>query len=388
MTLSDDAPRPLAGGPPRDPAALPEPEPASGTTEPSDHRAAPSGTSDTSDQPGGLSDRSNISEPSEPSDHRAAPSGTSDTSDPSAPDLSVVILNWNTADLVVACLRALQQNPYHGDHEILVVDNASEDDSAARVAAGFPAVRLIRNAENLGYSAGNNVGLRAARGRFLLLLNSDTEVGPGALDRLVGFLQATPGVGAVTCRLVNPDGSLQASCMRFPTLTTALVFDTFLARLPFGRRHLDHYFMRDFDHAEAREVDQIPGTCTCLPREVLDRVGLLDETLWLFFNDVDLCKRIRDAGHAIHFLPDVEVLHHYGASTSRFVHFAVQWHLNRVAYYRKHFGAWSVLVTKPVALYVAVRQMIKFTFLGQAPAGTYRENMRFVWHGLRKVLGS
>jgi len=324
---------------------------------------------------------------SDPTGGEPAPSDPAPEARP-AVELSIVILSWNTSDLLAACLRAIERHPFRGHREVIVVDNASSDRSADRVAAEFPSVRLIRSDANLGYSGGNNLGLRAARGRFRLLLNSDTEVGPGALDRLVGFLEATPGAGAVSCRLVNPDGSLQPSCMRFPTLWTALVFDTFLARTPFGRRHLDRYFMRDFDHASEREVDQVPGTCTLVPGEVLDRIGLLDERLWLFFNDVDLCKRIRAAGRSIHFLPDVEVMHHYGASTAKFVLFAVEWHLNRVAYYRKHFGRWSMLVTKPVAIYVALRQMWKFTVLRQAPKGTYRENMRFVWRGLWRVLRS
>ena len=306
--------------------------------------------------------------------------------EPASLDLSVVILSWNTADLLEACLRALRANPFAGSHEIIVVDNASGDDSVARVKVSFPDVRLIENAENRGYSGGNNDGLRIARGRYLLLLNSDTEVGPGALDRLGAFLRNTPGAGAVTCKLTNPDGTLQTSCMRFPTMKTAMIFDTCLRHLGFGKRHLDRYFMRDFDHLSEREVDQIPGTCTLMPRSVVEEIGFLDEKLWLFFNDVDLCKRIRHAGHSIHFLADVSILHHYGASTSKFVAFAVEWHKNRVAYYRKHFGGWSVLVTKPVALYVGLRQMWLFTFCGHAPKGTYRENMAFVVKGIWGVL--
>lgn len=306
--------------------------------------------------------------------------------DPATVDLSIVILSWNTADLLEACLRALEQNPHAGTTEVIVVDNASEDDSVARVKSLFPSVVLIENAENLGYSGGNNVGTRVAKGRHILLLNSDTEVGPGALDRLVAFLDEHPGAGAVTCRLNNPDGSLQTSCMRFPTIKTAMIFDTFLQHVGFGKRHLDHYFMRDFDHLSEREVDQIPGTCTLMPRDVVRSVGLLDEELWLFFNDVDLCRRIRNAGKSIHFLPDVAILHHYGASTKKFIRFAVVWHENRIVYYRKHFGRWTVLVTKPVAMYVALRQMWLFTFCGHAPRGTYGQNMRFVARGMWQVL--
>lgn len=319
---------------------------------------------------------------------REMPSAVPSLDAPPTTGLSVIVLSWNTAELTLACLAALARNPFAGQHETIVVDNASEDGSAERIAAAYPEVRLIRNPENLGYAIGNNIGLREARGRHLLLLNSDTEVGPGALDRLVAFLEENPGAGAVTCRLENPNGTLQTSCMRFPTLKTALTFDTPLALVPFGRHHLDHYFMRDFDHLHAREVDQIPGTCLCLPRRVAQRVGLMDEILWLFFNDVDFCRRIWSAGYTIHFLPEVAILHHFGASTAKRVDFAVVWHLNRVAYYRRHFGRWSVLLTKPVAVYVALRQMWRFTFLGQAPKGTFRENMRFVLRGIARVLWS
>jgi len=307
---------------------------------------------------------------------------------PASTDLSIIILSWNTADLLVACLASLRENPYHGDHEIIVVDNGSSDGSADIASEAFPGIRLLRNSENLGYSAGNNIGLRAARGRFLLLLNSDIEVRPGALDRLVEFLESHPEAGAVGARHLNPDGSLQPSCVRFPTLTTALVFDTFLALLPPGKRHLDQYFMRSFDHETLREVDQIPGSCLLMPREVVQRIGLLNEEFWLYFNDVDLCKRILDAGYTVTFLPDAEVMHHNHASTSRFDFFVVQWHLNRVAYYRKYFGARGVLVTKLVGLYVALRQLWKFTVLRHAPRGTYLANVRFIFRGLAQVMKS
>jgi len=303
-------------------------------------------------------------------------------------DLSVIVLSWNTADLSLACLASLAQHPYRGPHEVLFVDNASEDGSADRVAAAFPEVRVLRNARNLGWSEGNNVGLRAARGRWLLLLNSDTEVRPRTLDRLVEFLRARPGAGCVGARHVYPDGRLQATCVRFPTLATAVTFDTLLARLPWGRRHLDRYFMRDFDHRSTREVDQVPGSCLLLPREVVRRIGLLDEKLWLYFNDVDLCLRVRAAGLGVWFLPEAEVLHHHHASTRKFSWFAVHWHLDQVAYYRKHFGWRGVLAARLTGLYVAAREVWRLVVLRRAARGSMGRDVRFVVRALARVLTS
>jgi N-acetylglucosaminyl-diphospho-decaprenol L-rhamnosyltransferase len=300
-------------------------------------------------------------------------------------DLTVIVVSWNTADLLLACLASLAENPFHGDHEIIVVDNASPDGSADRVARSYPRVRLIRNASNEGYSAGNNLAIRRACGRYVLLLNSDTEVRSGTLDRLVRFLESAPRAGAVGPRHVNPDGSLQPSCMRFPTLGTALIFDTLVARLPPGKRHLDRYFMRDFDHRSSRPVDQIPGSCLLMPREVVQTVGLLDERLWLYFNDVDYCQRILAADYSIHFLSDAEVMHHQHASTRKFTYFVVEWHANRVIYYRKYFGRGGALVAKLAGLYVALRHLARLTWLREAPPGSYWNNVRFVVRGLVRV---
>jgi N-acetylglucosaminyl-diphospho-decaprenol L-rhamnosyltransferase len=144
------------------------------------------------------------------------------------PALSVVVLSWNTKDLTLACLRALHAEQPKHRREIVVVDNASHDGSADAIAAEFPGVTLERNAENVGYSGGNNQGARLATGRFLCLLNSDTEVRPGALDQLVDWLIEHPEYGMAAPRLVNPDGSVQRACMAFPGPFTALCYDTWL----------------------------------------------------------------------------------------------------------------------------------------------------------------
>ncbi|MBL9078352.1 MAG: glycosyltransferase family 2 protein [Planctomycetes bacterium] len=255
-----------------------------------------------------------------------------------APVLSVVVLSWNTKDLTLACLRALYAETPRHPREVVVVDNGSADGSADAIAAAFPQVHLLRNAENRLYAAGNNQGVAVATGAFVCTLNSDTEVRPGALDRLVDFLQANAAYGAVAPRLVDPDGSVQRACQRFPTLATALCFDSWWGTWWPGSRVQARYLMRDFDHLTSRDVDQPPGACFVMRSDEWRAFGGFDEQLALFYNDVDLCLRLWRAGRRIHYLADAEVLHHRGASTKNFARMLVIWHKNRLAYYRKHYG--------------------------------------------------
>jgi hypothetical protein len=261
----------------------------------------------------------------------------------SEPVLSVVVLSWNTKELTLACLRALfGETPRHS-REVIVVDNGSHDGSADAIAAAFPAVRLLRNADNRLYAAGNNQGAAVARGAFVCTLNSDTEVRPGALDRLIDWLQAHPDYGIAAPRLSDPDGSVQHACQRFPTLFTALCFDSCWGTFWPGRRVVARYLMRDFDHLQACDVDQPPGACWVLRTAEWRQLGGFDEQLSLFYNDVDLCLRLRRAGRRIRYVADAEVMHHRGASTKNFARMLVLWHKNRSAYYGKHWGAFGRL---------------------------------------------
>ena len=278
------------------------------------------------------------------------------------PELSLVVLSWNTEELTRACLDALDQlrGPESIDFEVVVIDNASEDGSVAMIAAEFPWVRLYRNEDNLGYAGGVNQGLSLARGRYVGLLGSDTELRPGTLERCLSFLGEHPEVGAVSPRCVNPDGSEQRGCMRFPDLKTALFYDTPLERWKPEHPVLRTYFYRDWDHENDRRVDQPPGTCLIVRREVVDQVGPMDRRLWLLFNDVDWCRRISKAGWEIWYLHDgCEVLHHKGGSTSRFQAFPVEWHRNRLHYYRKHFHLFGSALIKVIIAYVGVREVLR-----------------------------
>jgi hypothetical protein len=259
------------------------------------------------------------------------------------------VLSWNTKELLRSCLAALRADSA-GElrREIIVVDNASADGSAGMVAAEFPECVLVRNEQNLGYAEGNNTGARAATGEFVCLLNSDTEVRAGALDQVVRFLREHPEYGAVSPKLVNPDGTVQRACMRFPGICVGVVFDNWLARFPPGKWIDDWYYMRDFDHLAARDVDQPPGACFLMRRDEYLREGGLDPALFLYFNDVDLCRRLARRGRKIRYLAGAEVVHHGGASTRKFDRMIVVWHKNRLAYYRKHYGRAAVILLKAV----------------------------------------
>ena len=256
------------------------------------------------------------------------------------PDLSVVVLSWNTREILHHCLTALGRDGARLPREVIVVDNASGDGSADMVEREFPGVRLVRNAENRLYSEGNNDGARLATGRYLCLLNSDTEVRPGALDLLVEFLEEHPAYGAVAPRLLNPDGTVQRACSRFPTLIDPLVDSTFLGRFPPGSWRAWWTRMGDFDHEHSRDVSQPSGACFLMRLDEYREMGGLDPKLSLFFNDVDLCRSLWRKGRRIHYLSQSEVMHHRGASTRTYgtLNRNLVWMRNRTAYYRKHYG--------------------------------------------------
>jgi GT2 family glycosyltransferase len=278
------------------------------------------------------------------------------------PVLTVVVLSWNTRELTLACLRALAADRARHAREVIVLDNASHDGSADAIARAHPEVVLVRNAHNAGYAAGNNQGARLARGAFVCLLNSDTEPRPGALDLLVDFLRTNPRYGAVAPLLRNPDGTVQRACMGFPGIATALTFDTVFARFWPGKWFDDRYFMRAFDHRHSRDVPQPPGACLLVRRdEYLERGGL-DEDLFLFFNDVDLCRRYWAAGRRIRYFAPAEVVHHGGASTRGFEKFVVTWHKNRLSYYRKHHGRWAERLVRVMVRWRALEEWFR---LGQ-----------------------
>ncbi len=219
---------------------------------------------------------------------------------------------------------------------MVVVDNASGDGTAEMVEQEFPGVRLIANESNLGFAAGNNQAIEATRAPFVLLLNPDTEVQEGALAALLQVFEEAR-VGAAAPQLVLPDGRVQRSCRGFPEPVPVLAEAVGLARL-FPRGRLGAYRMRGWDHDTRREVDQPMASTLAVRRAALAEVGLFDEDFPLYFNDVDLCYRLKQAGWKIVFEPKARVLHHHGHSTRQVRARAVlESHRGLIRFYRKHY---------------------------------------------------
>jgi GT2 family glycosyltransferase len=270
------------------------------------------------------------------------------------PDLSIVIVNWNVRELLRACLRSLDPNLHA---EVIVVDNASSDGSVEMVRGEFPTVRLIANGRNLGYGAAINQAVSQCTGDYLLILNPDTEVRPGAVHRLVEFIYERPRAACVGPHLVNPDGSTQSSRRSFPGLWTAFVESTILQRWFGGLGALRRFYRSAQPDDVPQQVDWLVGACLLLRRAALDEVGGFDERFFMYSEEMDLCYRLRQAGYEIWFVPRAEVMHHEAASSSQdLFRRNVNFHESRYRFFRKHHGAAPAL---------ALRWFVFGTFLFQ-----------------------
>lgn len=229
------------------------------------------------------------------------------------PVVTVIVVNWNARDMLARCLTALRDGDGKdatGLIEVIVVDNASTDDSVAMLQQRFPDVKLIANAANRGFAGANNQAAAVARGAYLLLLNPDAEVTPRALGRLVAYADEHDRIGAIGPRLVNPDGTTQRSCWRgYPGLGAALVDALYLWKLPWlPLANRSEYAPEEL--RTTRDVDHLLGACMFIPRAAWETVGPLDEDYFLFLEETDWCRRANEKGLRVVYLPGAVVLHH------------------------------------------------------------------------------
>ncbi|MBI2939728.1 MAG: glycosyltransferase family 2 protein [Chloroflexi bacterium] len=261
-------------------------------------------------------------------------------------DLSIVIVNWNVGTLVLRCLATLHDDLARSglSAEVFVVDNASTDGSASRIAGAFPRVQLITNAENVGFVRANNQALRHCGGRYVLLLNPDTEVEPGAVGRLVACADSSPSVGVVGPRLRYPERDVQPSRRRFPTLATLFVESTVVQRWLPRLGLLADFSVVDRPDDVTQDVDWLIGACLLVRREAIERVGFLDERFFMYSEEVDWCHRIKDAGWRIVYLPEAVVVHHEARSSAQNVaRRNVVFNESKCRYAGKYFGRrWEI----------------------------------------------
>lgn len=267
-------------------------------------------------------------------------------------DLSVCIVSYNCRDLLANCLRSVYAHHGVSSFEVIVVDNASSDGTVEMLASEFPDVRLIASEENLGFARAMNLGMAQASGEVLVMLNPDTEVRPGALSHLVGFLRERPEAGAAGPRIEGPDGRLQYTCHVFPSVWLTLVAQLGLHRLLRATRTFGAYDMSWWDHAQPRRVDWLSGACLATRREVWEQVGPLDEGYFIYSEDVDWCWRLSQAGWERWYLPGATVVHHEAGSWEDApLERILASHRANFRFFRKNYGrASEVLVRILVAL--------------------------------------
>jgi N-acetylglucosaminyl-diphospho-decaprenol L-rhamnosyltransferase len=258
------------------------------------------------------------------------------------PDLSIIIVNWNVRDLLRRCLESIAASGELWSLEVIVVDNASGDGSVEMVRREFPWVHLIASSVNLGFTGGNNLGLADSRGRYLLLLNPDAELVGDSLSQMLAYMEAHPDVGALGPKLLYPDGRVQSSRRRFPTLQTMFLESTILQQWRPRNETLQRYYVLDRPDDVTQEVDWLVGACLLIRRRALEEVGPLDERFFMYFEELDWCRRCREHGWQVVYLPTAEVIHHEGGSSgqvvaARHLHFQS----SKLYYTRKWMGAWT-----------------------------------------------
>jgi N-acetylglucosaminyl-diphospho-decaprenol L-rhamnosyltransferase len=271
------------------------------------------------------------------------------------PLLSVVIVNWNTRALLAECIVAVEHEAAAITHDIWVVDNGSTDDSVAMLRRDFPHIHLIESRINLGFAGANNLAMQRSTGRYLLLLNTDAIVRPGAIRALLHLAESAPRAGIVGAHLLNPDGAFQASYTNFPTLWQEFLILSTLGRRLRGRWYPSH-------GAEvangAQRVDYVEGACLLVRRAAFEEVGGLDEGYFMYAEEVDWCRRMAAAHWEVWYAPAAQVVHIGGASsTNRKASREADLYRSRVRYFRTYHGRLQAgLLKAMIVSFTAIKQ--------------------------------
>lgn len=276
--------------------------------------------------------------------------------------LSIIIVSWNVRDLLGDCLRSIAAGRGDLELEVIIVDSGSSDGTPQMVEEAFGQeafpVRLIARPDNVGFPKGNNIGIRQAQGHYILLLNPDTEIVGDALQVMVSYLEENGDVGVVGPQLRNPDGSVQSSRRRFPSLATAFWESTWLE--PWApQRLLERYYVLDRADDAPGDVDWVVGASLLTRREVVEQVGLLDEDYFMYSEELDWCRRIKAAGWRVVYLPAARIIHHEGKSSEQAV---TARHINfqraKLRYFRKYHGRLVCFLLRSFLLLNYLWQMV------------------------------
>ncbi len=259
-------------------------------------------------------------------------------------DISVVVVNWNVRDLLKECLKSVYRFTKDVSFEVFVVDNNSSDGSQEMVAGEFPDAFLIVNTENRGFAAANNQAFRKASGRYTLMLNPDTELTDNAIKAMVEFMDQHPKINVIAPRLTFIDGSLQRSCQHFPTFFTDLMESLFLDEIYAKNKIFNWYKMGLWPHDRMREVDQPYGACLMFKTADVRRLKFMDERFFMYYDEVDLCYRLKKSGGKIYFLPQIKIIHHSRRSSKQIPDTCHRWQLqSKMRFFAKHYGKLGII---------------------------------------------
>ncbi len=265
--------------------------------------------------------------------------------------LSIVIICWNDLKVLPDCLRSIYEQTRSTEYELIVSDNGSTDGSMEYVRANYPQAKIVSNGGNIGYARGNNTGIAAASGQYVLILNPDTIIHDRALDKWVTWADQHPAAGAFGCVVLNPDGSYQQPSRPFPTLWRYWIVALYFKPLA----HLFKSFVCDtyprWDGRTEKKIDWQSGCCVMVRGDLLKKLGGFDERFFYHYEEVDLCYRVWQSGHEIVSAPDVVITHLGGQSVGRFpIRFELEKFRNRYRYFYKHYGLRGLLGCRRVSL--------------------------------------
>lgn len=266
-------------------------------------------------------------------------------------DLSIIIVNWNVRDLLDACLASIFASTLDANsYEIIVIDSASEDGSVNMLREKYPAVILLPQSQNIGFTRGNNLGLAEASGEYLLLLNPDTELSPPALAQLLEYMNAHPQVGIIGPHTLNSDGSHQSTRRRFPTLMTGIFESTWLSTWAPAKVERE-YRLLDSPDGDILNVDWVQGSALLMRRAVYDDIGGLDAGYKMYCEELDFCRRAKSSGWRVIYHGGVTIIHHGGKSSEQAGAFKqLHFHTSKLRYFLKHHGVGAYRILRALLL--------------------------------------
>ena len=265
-------------------------------------------------------------------------------------DVTVIIVSWNNEAIIKDCITSVLNQNYEGI-EIIVVDNNSADNGVELISKEFSQVKLIANKENQGFAKANNQAIRQSQGKYVLLLNPDVIMSPSSLKRMVSFMETHQDTGVCGCKILNKVGQLMWSCGHFPTLVSEFFELALLSRFFPGNRLTGKYLMSYWDHESVKEVDWLTGACLLASRKVIQEADLLNESYFLYSEDMDLCFQIKKNGHKIFYIPDVSVMHHQGASSNQdYERNYAQIYKSRYVFFSNNFGPLQAFLLRIIVI--------------------------------------